>query len=147
MDQVDITGFDARSDSDTPFEYELTHGDGFTKTGVTLKLLGKHSDAATRFQDQLINKMLIEQEIAKRNGEPVAPRSTEAIRSTNIEAALVRVVGWSGVKQDYSKPLMRAALSRNPHWIDQIMKETDNLGNYLKGSSAPSSDSLPSDSD
>lgn len=128
----DINAFDSCSDSETPYEFPLKNGDGVTEAGITLFVLGKHSDVVTRYQNNMVNKLITEQEMAKRNKEEIAPRSIESIRASNLEGALIRVVGWGNVKQPFEKNLMRNALLRNPHWMDQILRESENLGNFTK---------------
>ncbi len=83
-----------------------------------------------------VNQVMREQVMAAKRGKPVDPRPLEELREQNIEGAAIRVVGWSGVKQEFSADLMRQALRRNPHWVDQIVRESDDLGNFTGKRSA-----------
>ena len=56
----------------------------------------------------------------------------EEIKRQNIDGALVRVVGWKEVNQEFSKDILRTVLEKNPPMIDQIVDASDDLGNFTK---------------
>lgn len=132
---IDITEFDSVKACEAGHEFELKGPDGVTGTGVTLVVIGKHADPVNKWINQVVSASMLEQQIAARKGKQVAPKSLDELRDQNIEGALVRVIGWKGVKQDFSVDLLRAALKRNPHWVDQIIVESDELGNFSKAQS------------
>lgn len=129
---VDIGDFDAVAESEGGYEIELLHTDGVTGTGVFVTVQGKHSDAVKKWNGALINKMTREHQMAARKGKTVEPKTLEELDAQNIEGAAVRVIGWRNVKQPFSQDLMKGALKRNPHWIDAIVRESDDLGNFTK---------------
>lgn len=131
MNALDITQFDSVKDCAGSFELAVKNADG-TAAGFSLLVIGKHSDPVQNWNAAIVNRALIEENMARKSGEIAPPKSVEEMRAQNIDGAVVRVVGWKGVKQDYSADLLRQALSRNPHWIDQIIKASDNLGNFTK---------------
>jgi hypothetical protein len=132
-DLIDITGFDAVKESEAGYDLELKTTDGVTGTGIVVSVIGKHSDAVMTFNQKRLNKMLRDEQMARRRGKDVE-LDAEKLREQAREDAAVRVIGWKNVKQEFSKDLLKAALVRNPHWIDQIIEASDDLGNFTKSS-------------
>jgi hypothetical protein len=133
---VNIEDFDAVKASEHAHKFELKSADGVTGTGVFVLVLGKNADVVQDWTSKVVNKLIRDAEYAKRRGKQVEPQSLEDIRESNIKNALVRVVGWENVQQDYTSALMEKALRRNPHWVEQIIEESDDLGNFPTSASA-----------
>lgn len=129
---VDIMSFDAVSESEAGYEFELKDKDGITGTGVYLTVLGKHADPVNKWITKIVNTQIRENQIAARKGKQVESKSLEEIKDQNIEGAVIRVVKWRNVKQPFSKELMAATFKRNPHFVDQVIEESDNLGNFTQ---------------
>jgi hypothetical protein len=131
---VDILSFDAVSEAEHGFDFELKGPDGMTGSGVTLTVIGKHADVVQAWNRKYLNGLIREQEMAKKRGKDVEPKSIEELRAQNIEGACLRVIGWKNVTQEFSTELLKAALLRNPHWLDQIVEASDDAGNFTKAS-------------
>ena len=129
---IDITAFDAVTECEHDYEFELKDKDGLAGTGVTLFILGKHADLVDKWINKVVNATIREQQMAARKGKPVDPKSLDELREQNIEGAVIRVTGWKNVKQAFNPDLLKAALKRNPHWVIQIVEESDNLGNFSR---------------
>lgn len=129
---LDITAFDAVTECEDGHEFELKDKDGITGTGVKLVILGKHADVVNKWLNKTVNAMIRERQIAERKGRGVDAKSLDEIREHNIDGAVIRVIGWKNVKQPFTPELLKASLKRNPHWVDQIVEESDNLGNFSK---------------
>lgn len=131
MEAVDILGFDAVAQSEQAYEIELkdVQGEG---TGVYVSILGKHADAIIKWTSKIINQMERERAMAQKAGKQPPIKTIEELREQNVEGAALRVTGWRNVKQQFSQDLMKQALRRNPHWVDQIINESDDLGNFTK---------------
>jgi hypothetical protein len=132
---IDIGSFDAVAVSAAGHEFELIGLDGVTGTGVFVTVQGKHADEVFKWMSATVGKATLEMQIAQRKNKPMPTKSMEDLRSQNIEGATIRVIGWRGVKQDFDRALLKAALGRNPHWIDQIVEESDNMGNFTPAES------------
>lgn len=130
--EYDILGFDAVARSEQGREIELLCEDGLTGTGVFVTIIGKHAEAVSRWNAKLINEAQKEVALAQRTGKMSPPKPIEELRLRNIEGAALRVVAWRNVKQGFSQELMRASLARNPHWVDQIVEESDKVGNFMQ---------------
>ena len=129
---IDIMSFDAVSESDAGHEFELKGTDGLTGTGIFLTIVGKHADIVSKWITKLVNTSVREQQIAQRKGKPVEPKSLDEVKAQNIEGAVLRVTGWRNVTQPFSKDLLATVFARNPHFVDQVIEESDNLGNFTK---------------
>ncbi len=138
---IDIESFDAVNDSQQGHEFELKQVDGYTGTGVHITVLGKHADAIVKWNSKLLHTMNREAQMAQRKGKAPEPKSLEELHEQNIDGAIVRAVGWRNVKQPFTADALRKALRRNPHWIDQIVRESEDVANFTK---KPLSNSLPS---
>ncbi|MBF6630651.1 MAG: hypothetical protein ITG01_05820 [Comamonas sp.] len=126
---VDITEFDVVSACEAGHEFELRSPDG-SGTGIKLQVLGAFAPEVVKWNGGIAEKMISEQRIAQRKGKSSKPKTMEELSEQNIEGALIRVKGWSGVKQAYTQDLMRNALKRNPHWVGQVIEESEHLGNF-----------------
>lgn len=128
----DITSFDAVTESESGYEFELKGTDEMTGTGVSLSIIGKHSNAVNLWLNKIINESIRERTIAERKGKQIEPKSFEDIKAQNLQGAVLRVVGWKNVTQEFSKELLLTVLQRNPHFVEQIIEQSDNLGNFTK---------------
>lgn len=126
---VDITEFDVVGACETGHEFELRNPDG-SATGIKLQVLGAFAPEVVKWNAAIAEKMINEQRIAQRKGKQAKSKTMDELKAENIEGALVRIKGWSGVKQPYTADLMRNALNRNPHWVSQVIEESETLGNF-----------------
>lgn len=133
--EIDITAFDSvgKCEQGQPLEIKDENGE---ETGVILMVLGKHADVVTKWFSRVVNASMREQQQAQKRGKLVDPKSLDEIRAQNIDGAAVRITGWRGPKQAFDVDLLKSALGRNPHWIDQVIEFSDDMGNFTKGSSA-----------
>lgn len=129
---LDITSFDAVAESDSGFEFELKHTDGITGTGVLFAVLGKHSNDVSLWLNKIVNDSIRERAVADRKNKSVEPKSFEDIKAQNLQGALLRVTGWKNVTQPFTKELLLEVLKKNPHFADQIIEQSDNMGNFTK---------------
>ncbi len=128
---IDILSFDTVADCAKGFELEMKNPYG-DSLGFSLIVIGKHSDAVVNWVNGIVNKATIDAEIARRKGKPEQSKTMQELRAQNIEGALVRVVGWKGVKQEFDKATLKAAIEKNPHWVEQIVEASDDVGNFTK---------------
>lgn len=127
---VDITNFNAVAQCASGHEFELLHQDGKTGTGVILIVQGKHSDEVFKWMSANVHKATLEIQIANKQRKDPKPKTLEELRASNVEGASIRAIGWKNVQQQFSRETLKAALMVNPHWIDQIVNESDELGNF-----------------
>lgn len=127
---VDLSAFDAVSESEQGCPVEMKGTDGMTPTGVTFIVLGKNADVVTKWTAKIVDTNTREQQMAQRKGKLVEPKSLEQVYEQNREGAAIRVTGWIGVKQPFDGALLRNALRRNPHWVEQVVAASEDAGNF-----------------
>jgi hypothetical protein len=127
---VDILGFDAVSESEAGFDLAMKSTDG-TDTSIKFKVLGKHADAVQAHMKKWFAKLQRDEAMAKKRGKDNEVDIDE-LRDQNIASAVVRVVGWENVSQDFSKDLLKTVLTKNPHWIDAIVEASNDDSNFTK---------------
>jgi len=113
-------------------EMEVCDMDG-AELGIQFMVLGAQADAVVKHGSKAFNQSVLESERAKR-GKDTKPKTLEEIHESNIDSALVRVIGWKNVQQEFSKELCRDAIKRNPHWVNQIIEFSNDLRNFTKAS-------------
>ena len=136
---IDITKHDAVKACEQTFPLSLLDIDNKTETGIIMLILGRHADPVKKWINETVSDNPRAQIAAARKNKAIEPKSMDEIDAQNIEAAVIRVSGWQNVTQEFSKDLLRTVLQRNPHFVDQIIEESDNMANFSKGQS----DSLP----
>lgn len=102
--------------------------------GFQFMVLGAQADAVQKYTNKIVNDEIIQSEIARKKGKPQKQRTMEDTINGNIEAALVRVTDWVGVKQKFDKETLREAIKKNPHWVNQIIEFSNDLRNFTKAS-------------
>ncbi len=134
--EFSIGDLDVRQKGETPFEVPFRNPDG-TETGVVLLVLGAQSATVQAETNRLIN----ERRTAEAQREAIqvnigAPTVTPV--ETDIEfgqkLAAVRLVGWKGIKEPWSKELALKLVKSNPLLADQLTKASAVVGNFTPAS-------------
>lgn len=128
---VDITAFDAIKESEAGFDVEMKATDG-SNTGVIFTVIGRYSEPVQKWSKKIFTEYQREQDLAKRKGKDLPPKSIDELRAQNIEGAVIRVTGWKNVEQKFTPELLKQVLENNPHWVDAIIEESDNAANFTK---------------
>jgi hypothetical protein len=128
---VDILSFNAVKESEQGYDLAMKTTDG-QDTGVIFTIIGKYSDPVQKWTKRIFTEYQREVEIARRKNREPAPKSLDEMREQNVEGAMVRVIGFKNVKQEFSKEVLKEVLLNNPHWIDAIIDESDNAANFTK---------------
>jgi hypothetical protein len=128
---VDILSFDAVAESEIGFDLILKDTNG-NETGVILVIIGKNADAVTNWQRREFNKLQREASMAQRRGKEPPQMTIEELRDYNMQNAVLRVRGWKNVTQEFSPELLKKVIERNPHFLDQIIEASDDVGNFTK---------------
>jgi hypothetical protein len=131
MKDIDILSFDAVADCEQGYDLELLDKDGVTPTGITVIVIGSKADSVQQWTSRMYTKMRQAEDLAKRKGQEVKIDLVE-LRAQNIDGAALRVTGWRGVKQTFDREMLKQALARNDHWVDQILEASNDLGNFGK---------------
>lgn len=130
---VDITSFNAVKESEQGYDLKMLTPDG-KDTGVIFTIIGKYAEPVQKWTKKLFAEYQRDAEIAKRKGREAPAKSIDELREQNIEGAAVRVTGWKNVEQDFSPELLKTVLVNNPHFVEQIIEESDSASNFAKAS-------------
>jgi hypothetical protein len=136
----DLNDLDAVSAGDTPFEVEYLRADG-SGSGVFLLVLGSQSEKVQSEVNRLVNDRRKKQALA---ASVTSRNNTQAEAFTPIEDDIafghrltaVRLVGWRGIKQEWSAENAYRLVSRNSEIAEQVTAASNNLGNFMLGKSA-----------
>ena len=126
---MDITAFDMVGACATGHRATLRNPDG-SSTGITLIVRGAFAPEVVAWNSGVAEKFLNEQRAAQRRGKAAQTKTLDELQAQNIEGAVVRVADWTSVRQPFSVDQLRASLKRNPHWVTQIVEESESLGNF-----------------
>jgi len=129
--KVSILSFDAVKDSSNAIDVDMKSPDG-ESLGVTFKVIGKNADEVQALQRKMMRKRQSEEFMAQRKGKPLEPTPIEELEEQGLELAAVRVIGWEGVNEPFDKNLLKQVLKRNPHWVEQIVEESNADANFTR---------------
>jgi hypothetical protein len=128
MDVLDIDGLPIVASE------EIDEDEKIIQHNVAFLVLGAQADVVAKHANKAFNQRMQEEMLARKTGKEVKQKTLEEIHESNIESALIRVVGWKNVQQEFSKDLLKAAIKKNPHWITQIIEFSNDLRNFTKAS-------------
>lgn len=130
---VDILGFDVVTPCETAQPLMLLKEDDMTETGITVFVLGAHADVVKSHFKQKTQDFMIKSAQAEKQGkiDEFTAKLVQAKDVNEISGAAIRVTGWDA-KQEFTPALLKQVLAKNPHWITQIVKCSENIGNFTK---------------
>ena len=127
---VDIDDLDLTTASDTPFDLEVLNTKG-VKNGIVIQVLGSESEKVQEWTNRQANRIRTQATQKSVTGKDKV-RTAEEDDEYIIESAAVRVVGWKGLKDEYTKENATRLMSRNVHVRMQVLTASNDLGNYSK---------------
>jgi hypothetical protein len=128
---VSILDFDAVKDSSNAIDVDMKSVDG-ESLGIIFKVIGKNADEVQQLQRKMMRKRQTEEFIAQRKGKPLDPVPIEELEEQGLDLTAVRVVGWEGVNEPFTKELLMQVLKRNPHWVEQVLEASSADANFIK---------------
>lgn len=130
---ADLEQFDAVGQASKGHKFEVMDPAGNPyPTPFYFIVQGRQSAEVTKHYRRLVDEHMRKQQLASRRGKPAEPKTGDEIFEDNVSGAVVRLIGWEGVSNPFDREVARRAIRRNPHWIDQITEESDDLGNFTK---------------
>ena len=127
---LSIDDLDLTAASDTPFDLEILNIKG-VKTGIIIQVLGSESEKVQEWTNRQANRIRTQATQKSVTGKDKV-RTAEEDDEYIIESAAVRVVGWQGLKDEYTKDNATRLMSRNVHVRMQVLTASNDLGNYSK---------------
>lgn len=133
---LDLSDLDAVAAGDTPFEIEYVRADG-SGSGVFLLVLGGQSEKVQAEVNRLVNDRRKKQAIAeamqgRKNPDKADFTPIEDDIAFGHRLTAVRLVGWRGIKQEWSPENAYRLVSRNAEIAEQVTTASNNLGNFMQ---------------
>jgi hypothetical protein len=136
---ISLNSFDARSASETPFEFEFIHPNG-EASGLFLSVLGGQSKQVTDEVNRLMNERRRKEHArdinARTGGRKVDDFTTvESDIAFGQRVAAVRIVGWRGIPEQFTPELALELCQSNADIATQVNAMSADVGNFMKSSS------------
>lgn len=124
--------FAAAAEAGYSFELMLPTGVG---SGAKLTILGDMSPSVKAFSRKRFQELQMRQAMLKRKGKDFDEIDLDEAEDAAVEAALVRLVDWSGISNngkalEFSKDAARELLKKNGWIREQIMNEAADVTNF-----------------
>lgn len=132
---ISLGQLDAVSASDTPFEFEVQTPSG-AGMGIFLSILGSQSERVVKETNRLVNERrradAIRQAVAgsRRPGDAVTPVEDDIGFGQRLSS--VRIVGWRGIKEEFSPELALKLCQSNADISGQVLDKSNDMGNFIK---------------
>ena len=126
----DLEALNVVKDSDNVFIFPFLDNDG-NETGITVSVVGKHSDIVKSYVDRVLNKRRREDHMAEKSGKK-APRRVEEDEALGLGMTAIRVVNWTGIKQPCTFENVSRLCEINPLFVEQVTLHSDNISNFTQ---------------
>ncbi len=137
---ISLSDLDASKACEDAFEFTYVNPDG-TNSGVKFKVLGGQSERVTSEVTKLINERR-RKEAARANQMRLNPNKGFEFEpmENDIEfgnrLAAIRLVGWSGISDEFSPENALKLCKSNKDVALQITQQSDSMANFTKLKSA-----------
>lgn len=132
----DLNDLDAVAAGDTPTEIEYIRADG-SNTGVVLLVLGSQSEKVQGAVNGLVNdrrKKQAQADLVRKGADKAEFTPIEDDIAFGHRLTAVRLVGWRGIKQEWSAENAFRLVSRNSEIAEQVTAASNDLGNFIPAS-------------
>ena len=111
------------------FTFPLLDGNE-EETGVTLSVIGDHADVVTRWKAKEINRMRRQEAQQKKKGKDDTIRLVEDDIDFGHELTAIKIVGWEGITEPFSKENALLLCEINELAVIQINEAAAEMGNF-----------------
>ena len=121
--------------SDTPFEFEYVTPEGVS-TGIFFKVLGGQSETVTKAAAKMINERRRQVAARELNKRGISKQVDFDPIENDIEfgqrLAAVRLVGWSGITDEFTPENALRLCQTNKFVAAAILEYSDDAANFMK---------------
>ena len=114
------------------YEFEYVSESSAIPSGIYITVLSSTSETVKKWIRQSLNKIRTREAMQAKRGKDVEVRTVEDDEQFSIESAAVRIIGWRGIAQEFTPELAVKLCTINPEIRAQVIKESDELGNFIK---------------
>jgi hypothetical protein len=129
-----LSDLDVTKQSEAGFEFEVLDDSTGKGVGVHLTVIGAHAPAVQKFTSKKLNERRVFDEMNERRGKKAQIRKIEDDVEFGIELAAIRIVGWRGISDEFTPANAIQLCTVNPTIREQILKASEDLANFTKGS-------------
>lgn len=127
--------------SEAGYEFELTVPEINERTGAFVTIRGNHSPVVKQYSRKTFQEMQAREQQAKRKNREIEPMTLEEAEDMAIQAAIVRIISWRGIKEDdekgkevdvpFTEENARRILKEHSWIREAILSESDLLANFM----------------
>jgi hypothetical protein len=128
---LSFTDLDLSTPCDSGYEFEYIPDSTGNPSGVFITVVGAHSDKVKSWVRKSLNRMRERDMIMTKKGK-LEVRLVEDDEQFTIENAACRVLAWRGISEDFNLKNAITLCTINPEIRDQIIKNSEELGNFIK---------------
>lgn len=129
---ISLKDLDLKKKCESPAEMELLGSEG-QSTGVRLMVLGGQAEAVTRHINKAINEARRNAALAVRRDRRGHVSTIEEDIEFGVESVAVRIVGWSGITEEYTPDNAVTLCASNTDICRQVREFSEDLANFTKG--------------
>lgn len=127
---MSLADLDLVSASENSFEFEYLRPDG-RETGVFIKVIGSQAPKVQEWIRKSLNRRRSQEALAAKRGKEIE-RLVEDDEQFGIDAAAIRIVGWSGIAEPFTPEAAKILVTNNSEIRDQVLEASNNMGNFSK---------------
>lgn len=116
--------------SDTPYSLDVIDEVSGASTGITLQVIGAHSEVITKLVAKAVNAKRTAEAMQVKKGKDPQPSKVEEDIDFSIELAAKRIVGWTGIEEAFSPENAFQLCKINPSIREQVVAASENPANY-----------------
>jgi hypothetical protein len=116
-----------------PYEFEVTNEIDGKGTGLFLSVVGAHAQRVLNLIQKTVDERRVAEAMAEKRdprGKQVHVRPIKEDIDYSTELVAVRVVGWRGIKEEYSPERAIKLCTINPGIKEQILAASEELRNF-----------------
>ena len=114
-----------------PMEFKDEKGN---EIGITVMVLGSQSEIVTKWRNKKLNAQRRYEDQQTKRGKNADVKPIEEDLEFGTEFTSIRIVGWTGIEEEYSPKIALRWCSVNTEIVKQVMEFSEDLGNFKKNS-------------
>ena len=127
---LSLTDLDATLASASAFEFEYEVNG--SPTGVFFSVLGSQAEEVVRELSQLVNTRRRKEAARSMKGKNAEIETFESDLESGARLAAIRLVGWRGIVEPFSRENALILCQSNPDIAARIIEQSDMMGNFIK---------------
>lgn len=128
---ISLASLNIEKQCDTPYSLAIIDEATGKETGIVLQVIGSHSPKISKLVAKAVNAKRTASALAAKKGGKDAPvEKVEDDIEFSYELTANKIVGWSGIEEEYTPELAYTLVSTNPVIREQVSQASDDMRNY-----------------